>query len=272
MLSVYDFESYKQVLRSFISARRKADPIFSQSQLADRMGVQKSYLSRVLNGEAHLNADQLYLLAGEINLRDDEFDYLLLLLEIERCGLESRRQGLIRKRDEIRSAKMQSDQFLERTAAVPDIQAFTEYYANPLIPIVHMYLTMPKFLSNPSLAQTELGITPLQLQAALSSLEKCGVLVLDKKRYRLAKINLHLSPDSPLFKIYATQFRLMSIQHLQARSQDPDYFFTASFSTNEKTRREIKKRFLEFLRWMSQEVAKETPSNVYHLNFDLFKI
>ena len=272
MLMVYSFTSYKTLMKAYIGERKRLDPNFSHSSLAAEIQVQKSYLSRVLNDDADLSADQVYLFAMAVNLAGAERDYLMLLHEIGRCGIELRLRDLVAKRDQMREKGLSSERYLGRLAEKPSDEAFLEYYGDPLNPVVHMFMTIPKFLANPGLLEQEIGIAPARILEALQLLERCGVLVSEKKKYRLAKINLHLDPTSPLYRNFAAQFRLKSIHYIQHERHDSDYFFTASFSANEELRLEIRKRFLEFVKWISQEVATQNATGVYHLNFDLFKI
>lgn len=272
MVSVYSFKDYKYLIKAFLRERKRVDPSFSHSLLAQEIQVQKSYLSRVLNDSASLSSDQVYLFALAFNLSAAEREYLMLLHEMDRCGIEARKQEIIIKLDQIREKELSSDRYLGREAIKPTHENFVEYYGDPLNPIVHMFLTIPKFLAEPGLIGQEIGTSSTHIRGAIQVLERCGVVVTEKKGLRLIKVNLHLDPRSSLYGNFATQFRLKAIQRLQNQPPEQDYFFTASFSANEELRQEIKRRFLELLQWVSQEVDQQKPSGVYHMNFDLFKV
>lgn len=64
----------------------------TQSYVAERLGVQASYLSRVLNDEkAQFSEDQLYRLLEVIGFDATERDFLLLLRTYETTSLKERR-------------------------------------------------------------------------------------------------------------------------------------------------------------------------------------
>jgi uncharacterized protein (TIGR02147 family) len=270
-MNAHAFTDYRRFLRDLIEAKKRSDPQVTCGRLADRAGVQRTYLSRVLHGRGSLSGDQLYLIARELQVPEKEREYLQLLLETERCQVPERREKLLKRRDQARKEALRSEEFLGREGLVPSESAFAEYYGNSLCPIVHMFLTIPAYLKEPRRIALDLGISHDALTAALNVLERCRVLQLEKQGFRMLKPDLHLSARSHLSRTYATQFRLKAIEYQQRFGNEDDYFFTSSFSGNEKLRTEIKARFLELLRWISAQVEKGSPEKVYHINFDLFR-
>ena len=56
-MNLYRHLDYRIILRKLIEERRKQDAKFKQEILAEASGIQKTYLSKVLNGSADLNSD-----------------------------------------------------------------------------------------------------------------------------------------------------------------------------------------------------------------------
>jgi uncharacterized protein (TIGR02147 family) len=270
-LLAYSFRSYRDYLRDALKEKKVVNSKHSAAWLADQIGVQRSYLSRVLKGDASLNADQLYTAGKVLHLNSDERAYLLLLLEIDRTTVEDRRKELEASRDRLQAKKIAAGPYLKRTPVVPLEIASAEYYSLPLCSIVHMHLTIPKFLARPTLLREHLSLSPEALTTVLNVLERCGIIEIEGNGYRLLLPTLHTT-GSRLSRLYATQFRLKAIEYQQKLDNDRDYFFTSSFSASESTRDEIKQRFLEFLSWVGKKVDRAEAKEVFHLNFDLFKI
>src|SRR5262245_46889647 len=111
-MQLYSFQSYKLFLQSHLKARQALDAKFSFSWLADQAGVQRSYMSRVMKGQANLSSDQLYAAARALKLPPEERDYLLPLLEIDRCAVPERRQELEKTRDRLQQKKLSAAEAL----------------------------------------------------------------------------------------------------------------------------------------------------------------
>jgi len=268
---VYSVRSYREFLLGALREKKAVNPKHSSAWLADQIGVQRSYLSRVLKGGASLNPDQIYAAGKALHLNREEREYLLLLLEIDRSANEERRKELEADRDRLQAKKTAAGPYLKRQPVVPQEAAYAEYYSQPLCPIVHMHLTIPKYLERPMLLKEQLGLSAEALTIVLNILERCGIIGIEGKGYRLILPVLHTT-GSRLSRLYATQFRLKAIEYQQKLDNDSDYFFTSSFSATESTRDEIKQKFLEFLGWVGKKVENADAKEVFHLNFDLFKL
>jgi hypothetical protein len=268
---VYSFDSYRDFLKYTLSQRKKANSKHSFAWFAGRIGVQRSYLSRVLNRFAALNSDQLYLGCRALHFSAEERDFLFLLLELERSAVEDRKQELIAERNRIQAKHNKAEGHLKKRKMVSvrndDV---SEYYLQPLCPLVHMYLTIPRYLAQPTLLREVLGLNAKSLAHVLSVLETCGILRVDGDRYILLETKLHTS-NSTLSRAFSTQFRVKAIEAQQKIGNDEDYFFTSSFTATPEVRDEIRKKFLNFLAWVSDRVEDSEPEEVFCFNFDLFK-
>ncbi|MBS1960628.1 MAG: helix-turn-helix domain-containing protein [Bdellovibrionales bacterium] len=90
--------SYKTCVKDRLRALRRERGALTQSYIADRLGVQASYLSRVLNSEkAHFSEDQLYRLLEALRFTEGEREYLFLLRSHAMTGLPERKAELERQ-------------------------------------------------------------------------------------------------------------------------------------------------------------------------------
>lgn len=270
-MDAFSATNYRDFLKKILAERRRANPQHSHAWLADRMGVQRSYFSRVLKGDAALSSDQLFLACRALHLSAPEQHYLLLLLEIDRTGVEERRRELVAERARLQAKHRKAEAYLKKRATISaNEEKRTEYYLQPLCPLVHMHLTIPRYLQQPSLLREKLGLSAAALNHVLETLEGCGILRVENGKYVLLESKLHVT-SSRLSRAYATQFRLKAIEAQQKIGNDDDYFFTSSFSANRAVVEEIRKKFLQFLAGVSERVEAAESEEVFHLNFDLFQ-
>lgn len=270
-MDVLDYDDYREFLKSAIAAEKQIQRSVSYASLAEAIRVERSYLSHVIHGRANLSSDQLYLIAKQLRLTADDIDYLLLLLEIEKCQVEPRRKELCKRRDEVRRPKKRSEAHLETRPVVTEGDAFPEYYSDPDYSLVHMCLSINEFSQAPGAIAERLGIRPAKLSHIISTLERWGLIALHKGTYKIKVPFLHLREDSPLAKIHADSFRLRGIAQRQRNADGADYFFTATFAATEAVRTEVKEEFLSFLKRVSKKIKDAPTKDVFHINFDLFR-
>ena len=271
-MDLFAYDSYRKFLKEIIEARRESVPGFSAAALAETAGVQRSYLSNALHGRAELNADQLFAMGEALNLLGDEIEYLLLLLEIERCSLPRRKEKLLRERDELRGRKLKSERYLEREAIPINDQALVDFFSSPYCSLVHTFMTIPTYRRDPAKIAARLRIPEGEVKAALAILEKCDLIRATKKGYEVNTESRHLSQSHRLSRVYASSFRQKAIEYQQRLDNPEDYFFTTSFSADEETRTLLKAKFLELIKWLAPKVEAAPSEEVFHMNFDLFKI
>lgn len=271
-MDVFSYDSYRLCLRDAIDARKTFNRSTSYARLADSVGIKRSYLSSAIHGRADLNADQLFNLCERLNMSRSESDYLLLLREIEKCQVPKRRSQLEEQRHKIKEEELKSEKHLGRKEIAPTDLNYTEYFSTPWCPTVHMFLTVPKYADRLDLIAERLRISRDEVNHALGVLERCRLLRLTGTGIELLSEFLHVPSDSYLSRVYATAFRLKAIEYQQQRTNEEDYFFTSSFSASVALRREIKSKFLEFLQWLGPKVESAPPDDVFHVNFDLFRL
>lgn len=268
---VFEYDDYRACLRAFVERARDAGDEVSFASMAEAARVQRPYISNVLAGRATLNADQLYLIARALDLPHDATDYLLLLLEIDRCQIVGRRSELVQKAADLKRAWESTQKRVIGSEWQGDESSLAEYYADPWCGIVHVFLALESFRTDPKALQVRLGIDAEILQRALAVLTKLGLILADGEgRITLLKPSVHIKVGSYLSQLHATMFRLKAIERNQRRGVD-DTFFSATFSADRATRDRLKQRWLDLLSELSSDVGAATPELVYQINFDLFE-
>jgi hypothetical protein len=119
---------------------------------------------------------------------------------------------------------------------------------------------------------TRLGLNEKRFEEVIGILERCGIATPSLGGHRINSIRMHLDIGSPAANVHRTLMRLKGIEVLQQKSDSDAYFLSTTFSTSDDTRARIKTRFLEVLQSIAKEVEDVEPTEVFHLNIDLFKV
>ena len=272
-LFLYDFSDYKAYLEKCVTELRGGPSRLTFAALAKQAKINRSYLSQVIKGDAHLSSDQLELITSALGLAEDDRDYLLLLLDIERTQIKERRARLESKAHELRREKLKSQSFLKTNDVAAASSAEAAYYQDPYCSLTHMFLTIPTYATAPQLLAEKMGISEAHLARVLQILCSAGVIEKKGDVYEIQNQLRHLEATNPLAQVHRTLMRLKGLDVLARQSSDRDYFLSTSFSANERVRESIRRRFLDFLKSVSEDVERtKDVEEVFHINFDLFKV
>ncbi len=274
-MDIFSLTDYRAVLKESLLSRKEHFPkAYTFQKMAEACRVQKTYLSTVLSGSGHLNADQVYLASEFLEFTPLQTEYTALLLEYERSVVPKRKRELLAQISDCRRRADKSEAHLDSEVVRSDdgIGAYGEYYLDPLFLLAHMYLTIDTFASDVSLLARKLGISQNALSRMLGVLSRLGIIELHEGGYRVLKEVIHLPEDSFIFPIHRKLIRMKTLERLNQKDEQPDsaYTFSATFSGDEATRTKLHAGFLKYLKLVQQLVKKAPGREVYQLNFDLF--
>jgi len=230
----------------------------------------KSYLSRVIHGGADLNADQMSLVCEFLHLSESETDYLQLLLDYERSGLQNRKAKLLQKIRVLQELNQETKHHLEASSVNINSPDVAEYYLDPWLQIIHVCLSIKRYSQNPANLIGDLNLGKERVSLAIQKLEQMGLIARDVSGISLLKENIHLPRESPVYKSWRNQLKLMSMHQLDHTTEKNPYSFMVVFSADEATRTEIQGRFLKFINGVEKLVGKCQQENTYQISFDLF--
>jgi transcriptional regulator with XRE-family HTH domain len=261
---------YRTLLQKRIESGKKINPAATAQSIAGMAHVSKAYLSQVLNKRAHLNQDQLFAIMEFLDLTAEEKEFLVILLELNRSALKKRRSQLEAKLDAFRKAHLSTQSYLSAQPIVSSIDPISQFYLDPVNLLVHIALTIPRYLNDPSLLSEALDLSPERLAASLQILIRAGILIREKNRLRLTETHFHLPSDSPIYPAWRTLMKAQAFLGIQRCPKDDAYSFNVVFSANHKCRQLIQKKLLEAVSACEKEVAKSPKETVFQMSIDLF--
>ena len=269
-MSIFNSLDYREILKSEVNRLKREGQNTNFQRLAEAMGIPKSYLSRVLNQGADFNRDQMYLACEYPRLNEEEREFLLILLDMARSGLESRRQKLLQQAQDIQTTHLQSEKHL--SAPTPDLtlQDIERYYLNPLNQIVHICLGIDRYQSDlPRLAQ-DLKRNPQSIQICVQELIDMGVVKKQSSGYEVLVHSLHLPSKSPTYLAWRNSLKLMAQNHLNDLQPEDSYSFSVVFSANKELQKKLRSLFLKLLHEAEVLVKQAPKEEVFQMSFDLF--
>jgi len=91
-----------------------------------------------------------------------------------------------------------------------------------------------------------------------------------KDGIKLLVENIHLPKQSPVYRSWRNQLKLLAINKIDTLADDQAYSFSVVFSANDDIRKEIHSRFLAYLKGVEELVGDAPQEHAYQMSFELF--
>lgn len=266
-MDLFREQNYKQ----FLTGRIQAYPAKGhgiRSELAQSLGCQTSYLSRVLNGDAHLSLEQALAAARFFELNQEETRYFLLLVQIARAGNHDLERHFQAQLDQIAQKRLSLKERLAVSEALSP-EDHNTYFGNWYYSAVHALVSVPRYQELSELAK-RLQITRAKTKEILDFLLSRGLIKKDKDRYLVGTRRLHLSAQSSMVSRHHTNWRMRAIHSLDT-GREQDLHYSSVVTCTEKDALKIKTLMVEAIEKIRATVKDAKDEELFSYSLDLFK-
>lgn len=270
-MAVFEHSDYRLAFKEVCEAWKSSGAGRTFQRLAKAAGVHPPYLTNVLKEKAHLNSDQLYSSLKHMGSTQVEIDYMILLMEEDKCVVQSRKQALKQQLDKIRSTQNKTQAHIKAEVIAPAADNLSRYYLDSTIRIVYNFLGIAEYAANPESIANALNIGVANVQHSIDYLIEVGLIAKNTDGELVkTKTKMHLPKESHLFEAHKKLFHYRCLDHQDRTRNESDYNFTLTFTGDQNVKSEVKKKFLQFLSEIQPLVEAAEPEEVFQLNFDLF--
>ncbi|MCX6118453.1 MAG: DUF4423 domain-containing protein [Proteobacteria bacterium] len=272
-MNIFRQTDYRKAIKGYLLNLKKIQGTnISFSSLAKIMKVQHTYLSTVLAGNGHLNADQVFAACQYLNLSLAESEFLQGLHEFNRSVFAARRTHLKAKLDDIIAQNLTTRSHVgSPEIKVEPSSAMTEFYLDPNAIFVHMFLTVEHYRRHPDKIRDILRLSKSGLETALRKCEQARLIARSVDGIEVLTDDIHLGATSSLLHSFQMALRMKSMEFLTRPLEPQDYSLSVLYSASIESQIEIKEKFLQFLKWVQTRTQSEPPNAVFQMNFDLLK-
>ncbi len=272
MINIVDYLDYTVWLRDLLKSGKKINKKYTQTAVAVAVGVQKAYLSKVTKGQANLSSDQIFLLSRYLQLSEKEAQYLTLIHDYSRTGLEKRRAELRTKIEELRLRDQDVRAKLKTEFIDSETSETVAYFLDPYSTIVHMLLTIDHYRQDTEAIARDLLMAPEHLKEILRVMEKLEFIKLNSltKQYEILKQHFFIHKTSPLSPPHQALVRTHSAAQLLRIQAPQKQSFNLTFTTDEASVAKIRESFVKWLKELESIISDTEAERAYQLNYDLF--
>lgn len=272
--SVYTYNDYKKFIKERIKFLKQRKPKLSLHYLSDKLGIQYTFLSKVLNSETHhLNEDHLFIVGEVLELPHDQTDFLFLLRSFQSTQSQTRKNFLDQKISSIQKNNHLGKDIVELNSAnlVDELAYLMEYFAT----VTHAALGINEIKTDPMRLTSLLKLDSAKLKSIFNLLDRLNLIEYSAKENKINKINnlkLYYGKDHPLTRTHQVVMKSHLTQSSFIKPENEKENFFVTFTTDKEGFEKIKKELLNCAKEIQKIVLSHKHHGVYQLNIDFVEI
>lgn len=273
-MDVFELSDYKEILRLRLKELKPRRQSLTFKKVAEHLNLQSTYLSKVLNTDTHhLSEDDLFVTCKLLEFLAEETDYILLLRSYAVSQKADRKKSLLNTIDRLKSERKLNTE--TKPSSSSSITNEMEYLFNPHLLILHVALMSKTLRKDTRAIAQRLGLRAADTKQSLKTLERLNLIKIDPEDpYKVSHVETwraHFHKDHPLMRVGQNLLRQMCQARLATTPEEEKHSMNFTFTMDEHGFAELKKEFNVFLKKAEQISMQSRHSEVYQLNFDLFK-
>lgn len=265
--SLFLYSDYKQILDLYLRQRHSRGAL---SRAAEALNCQRSYLSRIMNGNLHLTPDQAYMLAQFWKLKPLEQDYFLCLVDYDRAASRSYRDHIKHKINELKKRNDSLSERMQRPQPPVITSQEAIYFSTWQWSAIHFVASIPQYQTIASLSE-KLAIPKESLKIFLERLKEIGLVQNQGSRWEFAKGEFHISKDSPFVIQHHQNWRSKAVMDAQVYQRN-NIHYTNIQTASRKDIAALKTMMLEFISESKNLLDPSPPEDCVVFLCDIFEI
>ncbi|MBT4761180.1 MAG: TIGR02147 family protein [Bdellovibrionaceae bacterium] len=267
MKTIFLYSNYVNYLRDLILAQPNKGRGL-QSALANEIGCQQAYLSKILAKNADLSFDQAYGVCAYFILNDLETDYFVNLVLLQRAGTTNTKKYLKNKLKEITNkSQVLSQRIKEGYELNPKAQLI--YYSNWLYAATHILTSIKEYATAEAIAN-KLAAPISKVKECLIFLEKNNLIIKKNGSYDVGQARIHLANENPLIVSHHRNWRLKALDHLTSSPENLHYSSVVTFSKSDSHK--VKEILIQAIEDVRKIAATAKDEAIYSYGVDFFEL
>ena len=267
MISVFDYLDYRSFLRDFYVQQKKTDSFFSYRYVGNKVGMDSSFLIKVLQGHLHISNDRIEKFNKICGFNEKEAAYFEALVHFNKAKSEKESKLYFERMLSINRAK--SDKLGEN-----QYEFFQKWYYSA----VWAVLDRAPFQGDSKELAAELApaISAKEAKLALKLLEDLKLVEKDEQgAYKTVGLNLTTGKEwrSVAITQYQREMIRMAGESLERFRKEERDISTLTLNIPEAAIPEIRELAADFRESVKKLVnSYSNPDRVYQMNLQLFPL
>jgi uncharacterized protein (TIGR02147 family) len=267
VISVFDYLDYRQFLRDFYNQQKKTNTFFSYRYIGNKVGMDSSFLIKVLQGHLHVAEDRIEKFHKICNFNDKEAQYFEALVHFNKAKSEKESKLYFEKMLSINKAK--SDKIVES-----QYEFFQKWYYSAVWALLDGAPFKGDIKDLGNMLTPAIGLK--EARSAIKLLEDLKLIVQDPDgAYRAVGLNLTTGKEwrSVAIMQYQREMIKLAEESLERFRKDERDISTLTVNIPESAIPEIRDLTGEFRESLKKLVNSYTETDrVYQMNIQMFPL
>lgn len=269
MFSVYEFESYQELIKMRFASMPKSG--YGQSKkLAEFLGVHTTLVSQVMKGLKSFTPEQAVGVSEFLSLGELESEYLLLLVQRERAGTPALKRLFDRRLKTIRANSKELVHRLKSNRRLTEIER-AEFYSDWTYSAVRQLPAIAGFQNVETIAEL-LDLPVRKVADIVKFLTATGLCVAKTSGLTVGPSSTHLESSSKWVTLHHRNWRLKALTELSRYQLDRSLHYTAPMTLSKSDSMKISEMIAVFLESVDKLVEPSPSEELYCLNLDWFRV
>jgi uncharacterized protein (TIGR02147 family) len=264
--SIFEFIQYKDFLQHRIETSEMKG---IRSRMAEAMRCDLAYLSRVLNGSAHLGLEQADHLSHFFGLSQEEHHFFLLLVELARASTESLKRYFKNQMEEVLNDRLSLRNRLKSTSKLTE-EAQIKYYSTWFYAAIHVMVGIPDSQDAASISR-QLNLPLSKVHKILADLVEFGLVKEKGGKFQRSSLRIHLGSDEMMATKHHHNWRMKSMESID-RGQSKNLHYSSVISVGKKDIPKIKETMTKAIEEIREIVKDSEDEEVWSYCLDCFSI
>jgi uncharacterized protein (TIGR02147 family) len=266
-ISVFNYFNYQEFLKDFYREKKQQMPFFSYRLIAQSVGMDSSYLIRVLNGTLHINTKKIPAFINTLKLSVQEAAYFEALVNFNKAKSESQRKIFFEKLFKISRIK-------SHCLGPSEYEFFRAWYYTAVWSLIQMKPRSPDFRAIADACEPR--ITTQQASEAVKLLTRLGLVRTDEQGRLVVTDNHITAPEkwsSLAITAYLHEMILRADSALETIGKEFRDISSVTVTFREKNIEQIRTLIADFRKSIIALTEEQgDPDRAYQVNIQFFPI
>jgi uncharacterized protein (TIGR02147 family) len=264
---IFHLSNYRLVLKKKIEALPKKG--YGQARkLAAYLNCHTTHVSQVLSGSKDLTLEQAILATEFFGLSEEESEYFMLLVQLDRAGNEPLKKNIQKKISKIRDHASELVNRLSKNVVLTEAQRAI-FYSDWSYAAIRQ-CTSIKGLQDVDSIGKHLVLPKKHVVKVLDFLVETGLCKQESNRFVIGPSATHLESTSPWVRTHHMNWRQKAIANLN-QEYASKLHYTAAMTLSAQDAVLIREMITKFLEEVDTVVLPSPSEELHCLNIDWFK-
>jgi uncharacterized protein (TIGR02147 family) len=268
MVSVYDFKNYRKFMEKVWESLPNSGHGQSK-KLAEHLNVHTTLISQIFSGAKSFSPEQAILACDFFGLSENETDYFLLLVQLDRAGSHKLKLQIERQISQHQEKAQELVHRLQSKKQLSEEQRAI-FYSDWSYSAIRQLTAISGFDSPESIANY-LKLPIRRIREALQFLLESGLCIEEKGKVKIGPQSTHLESSSPWVRTHHTNWRLKAVENLPA-DQGLKLHYTCPMTLSARDAAKIRSVLVKMLEELDPIIEPSPSEELFCLNIDWFNV